>query len=117
MEKIGMEMLRYFWAAAVEFDERANALDEGVRFPLCKEGQLETLFHSAGLKQIEATSIVDPTEFKDFEDYWAPFLGIVGTAPGYNLSLEENHRTKIEGFFREKLPRDEDGSIPLSAKA
>ena len=54
----GMEMLRYFWDAAVEIDNSAREFDEGVRFPLCQEGQLETLIREVGMKQVEATSIV-----------------------------------------------------------
>ena len=35
----GMEMLRYFWDAAVALAHSASALDEGVRFPLCQENE------------------------------------------------------------------------------
>src|SRR5512135_3507034 len=53
----GMQMLRYFWDAAVELDSRAKAFDEGIRFPICREGQLESLIQQVGLKEIEATAI------------------------------------------------------------
>jgi len=36
-------MLRYFWDAVFELNSNANGFDEGLRFPLCKEGQLEAL--------------------------------------------------------------------------
>ncbi|MEO7840391.1 MAG: class I SAM-dependent methyltransferase, partial [Anaerolineales bacterium] len=52
----GMQMLRYFWDAAVELDPKARELDEGIRFPLCREGQLESLVREAGLKQVEAAA-------------------------------------------------------------
>ena len=44
----GMQMLRYFWDAAVELDNEAREFDEGIRFPLCQEGQLEALIREAG---------------------------------------------------------------------
>jgi hypothetical protein len=38
----GMQMLRYFWDAAVALDPRAASLDEGRRFPSCRPDRLET---------------------------------------------------------------------------
>lgn len=113
----GMEMLRYFWDAAVELDEDANEYDEGVRFPLCHEGQLESLVREVGLHQVEATPIEVTTIFQNFDDYWMPFLGNVGPAPGYNLSLNQNDRQKLENILRESLPFNDDGSISLIARA
>jgi SAM-dependent methyltransferase len=77
----GMEMLRYFWDAAVELIFGAEEFDEGIKFPLYQEGQLESLVREVGLKQVEATSIEVTTLFQDFDDYWMPFLGNVGPAP------------------------------------
>jgi SAM-dependent methyltransferase len=44
-----MEFLRYFWDAVAAVDSGARALDEGVRFPLCRADALTHLFRSAGL--------------------------------------------------------------------
>ena len=35
----GMQMLRYFWDAVVEMNSKAKEYDEGIRFPLCREGE------------------------------------------------------------------------------
>jgi len=64
-----MQMLRYFWDAAVELDTKANEFDEGIRFPLCQEGQLEALARKVGLIQIEAALIEVKTVFHNFDDY------------------------------------------------
>jgi len=32
------------------------------------------------------------THFRDFDDYWSPFLGGQGPAPGYAMSLSEERR-------------------------
>jgi SAM-dependent methyltransferase len=113
----GMKMLRYFWDAAVGLDDKARELDEGIRFPLCREGQLEALVRDAGLKQVQATAIQVQTIFQNFDDYWQPFLGKVGPAPNYTMSLDAKDRGKLEHQLRKSLPIDEDGSISLVARA
>ena len=113
----GMEMLRYFWDAAVEINSSAKEYDEGIRFPLCKEGQLESLIKKSGLKQVEAIPIEEKTIFKNFDDYWMPFLGNVGPAPSYTMGLGEKARQNLKNKLRETLPIGEDGSISLMARA
>ncbi len=113
----GMGMLRYFWDAAVSLDPTAKEFDEGLRFPLCQEGQLETLVLETGLKQVEAMPIEVRTAFQNFDDYWVPFLGNVGPAPGYTMSLNQKDRQKLEGKLRETLPIEDNGSISLRARA
>jgi ubiquinone/menaquinone biosynthesis C-methylase UbiE len=113
----GMEMLRYFWDAAVELDGSAKEFDEGIRFPLCQEGQLESLVKKTNLKQVEAIPIEVITKFKNFDDYWKPFLGNVGPAPNYTMNLIGKDRQKLENKLRLSLPIREDGSISLMAKA
>lgn len=113
----GMEMLRYFWDAAVAQDSQAAALDEGVRFPLCRKGALEALVQEVGLKQIEAVPIEVATVFLDFDDYWAPFLGQVGPAPAYASRLSQAGRQELEKKLRHALPIAADGSISLIARA
>lgn len=114
---VGMQMLRYFWDAAVELDNAANKFDEGIRFSLCQEGQLESLFREVGLKQVEATAIEVKTVFQDFDDYWQPFLGNVGPAPSYTMSLDKTDRQKLEDKLRKSLPINHNGSISLTARA
>jgi SAM-dependent methyltransferase len=113
----GMQMLRYFWDAALALDPKAAELDEAVRFPICREGQLEALVRGAGLRQVEAAPVVIETAFKDFDDYWKPFLGGAGPASAYAMSLNEADRGKFEARLRQALPIAGDGSITLSARA
>ena len=113
----GMQMLRYFWDAAAALDKGAKVLDEGVRFPLCKEGQLESLFHKAGLHNVEAAPIEVTAVFESFDDYWQPFLGHVGPAGSYTMSLNGKDRKQLKARLRESLPMDETGAISLSARA
>lgn len=87
-----MELMRHFWDAAVALDPAARDLDEGPRFPICHPGPLAALFCGAGLTKVETRAIDVPTVFRDFDDYWSPFLGGQAPAPGYAMSLTEERR-------------------------
>lgn len=112
-----MEMLRYFWDCAVALDPRAQALDEGVRFPICQPEALTRVCAEAGLHAIEATALEATMEFVDFADYWSPFLGGQGPAPGYVTELGMAERMALEEHLRARLPFREDGSLDLAARA
>jgi SAM-dependent methyltransferase len=112
-----MELMRYFWDAAVALDRKATELDEGRRFPLCAPTPLTKLFTENGLHAIEVKAIDVPTRFRDFDDYWTPFLGGQAPAPGYCMSLTEQARAALRERIRSTLPFQEDGSISLTARA
>lgn len=113
----GMRMIRAFWDAAVQLDADARALDEGLRFPLCSPQRLRTLFAEAGLLDVQVRAIDVPTRFRDFDDYWSPFLGGQGPAPTYAMSLDEVRRDALQRRIRAGLPIAADGSIELEARA
>jgi SAM-dependent methyltransferase len=113
----GMQLMRYFWDAAGALDSEAKELDEGRRFWLCKPEPLSRLFLSAGLEAVEVRAIEVPTYFRAFDDYWSPFLGGQGPAPGYAMSLSEERRAELRERIRASLPSDAEGGIPLSARA
>ena len=112
-----MELMRHFWDAAVSLDPKALELDEGRRFPLCASAPLTKLFTDAGLPEVQIRAIDVPTRFRDFEDYWTPFLGGQAPAPGYCMSLTEERRAALRERIRSRLPIEKDGSIPLIARA
>jgi len=112
-----MELMRYFWDAAAALDPAAAALDEGVRFPLCQPAALMDLFRAEGLIRTETRSIDIPTRFKNFHDYWSPFLGGQGPAPGYAKGLSEDRRAALREQIRAALPINSDDSIDLIARA
>jgi SAM-dependent methyltransferase len=110
-----MELMRYFWDAAVALDPKAQ--DEGPRFSFCQPDPLEALFEQAGLQSVEVQAIDVPTVFRDFDDYWSPFLGGQGPAPGYAMTLSEGERGKLRERIRAALPHQADGRIELTARA
>lgn len=113
----GMAMMRYFWDAASTLDPAAADLDEGRRFSLCRPASLLRLWGQAGLDAVRVQAIEVPTVFTDFDDYWHPFLGGQGPAPGYAMSLTGNHRRALRDLLRARLPCAPDGSVPLTARA
>jgi SAM-dependent methyltransferase len=112
-----MQLIRHFWDAAVSLDPQARELDEGQRFPLCHPEPLAHLFAGAGLREVLTRAIDVPTVFRDFDDYWSPFLGGQGPAPSYLMSLDDERRVALRERLRATLPVAADGSISLIARA
>jgi SAM-dependent methyltransferase len=113
----GMQLMRHFWDAAVDRDPAAAAAQEGARFDFCRPGPLRALFVDAGLLDVDVAPIVVPTVFADFDDYWTPFLHASAPAPAYARSLGEGDRAALREVLRQRLPVQDDGSIPLTARA
>ena len=112
-----MEPLRRFWDAAVALEPAATSVDEGVRFPICAPEPLRRAFEDAGLSEVAVEPIEVPTVFRDFDDYWTPFLSGVGPAPGYAMSLGDDARAALRERLRSSLPTGPDASIHLVARA
>lgn len=112
-----MELMRYFWDAAVELKPEDLERDEGRRFPICQPAPLKELFAGAELRNAQVQSIDVPTHFRDFNDYWTPFLGGQFPAPDYAISLSQEDRAALRERIRETLPIEADGSIKLIARA
>jgi SAM-dependent methyltransferase len=106
-----------FWDAAQALDPAASRLHEAVRFASCAPAPLEALFVAAGLSAVATRAIDVSTRFRDFDDYWSPFLGGQGPAPAYAMALREDRREALRERIRATLPADLDGAIPLAARA
>jgi SAM-dependent methyltransferase len=113
----GMEMLSHFWAAVAALDSAGEALDEGRRFPLCQPEPLRKLWEGTGLADVTVETLESSMIFADFDDYWMPFLGGQGPAPGYVMSLSEAGRADLRELLRSRLPTQPDGSVVLAARA
>jgi hypothetical protein len=109
--------MRAFWTAATELDPGAADLTESRRFPYCTREGLVELAQNAGLEPIASEAIEVPTVFRDFDDFWRPFTLGAGPAPGYCASLDPAARERLRNKLDETLPREPDGSIPLTARA
>jgi SAM-dependent methyltransferase len=112
-----MQFMRHFWDVAAALDPAAAALDEGRRFPICQPEPLAALFSGAGMQDVTVRAVDVPTVFRNFDDFWSPFLGGQGPAPGYTMSLPEAARVELREQLRARLPNSPDGSIHLIARA
>lgn len=112
-----MEMMRSFWDAAGKVDPVAKELDAGQRFAICHPDALRALFETAGLEAVEVISIDIETRFRDFDDYWLPFLGAQGSVSKYLRSLSDETLSAVREQLRSDLPTASDGSIALIARA
>jgi len=112
-----MDFLRFFWDAVIEVNPDSKSHDEGIRFPICNIDNLRKTFAQSGLANIETTYLDEYTVFKNFDDYWKPFLGGQGPAPTHLASLDEYLRDEIRNVLIKKLPAEPDGSIKLLARA
>ena len=112
-----MDLLNYFWDTAVGLNPEVSDLHEGNRFPETNAEALKDLYAGAGFVGAAIAPIEIETLFRDFDDYWKPFLGGQGPAPTYVTSLDQSERHKLQEALDERLPNQADGSILLYARA
>jgi SAM-dependent methyltransferase len=109
-----MTMLRIFWDAALELDP--DAPDGGRTMRYCTPDELNSLWTSAGLRDVETQALVVAAEYNDFDDYWSPFPTGIAPSGAYCASLEPEQRAPLRKacFRRLGSPR---GPFTLSARA
>ena len=113
----GARFVREFWDAAVAIDSEAGSFDQALRFPMCTQEGLRTLFEQAKLKEIDVCALDVVTRFSNFDDYWEPLLTGQGSAPNYLVTRDEQVRTAIRERLRTTLPMNAEGAIELPARA
>jgi SAM-dependent methyltransferase len=113
----GMQMIRHFWDAAIAVSPDDAKLDQAEQFPLCQPGPLEALFERSELKSVSVRAIDISTVFRDFDDYWTPFLGRTGSAPTYLASVGGEVQERIRQRLESRLASARSGPIELTARA
>lgn len=98
----GVGFIDAFWQAAAEVDHKAADLNEGSRFPFCTEMGLADICVQAGLSPT-ITPLEITTRFNEFEDFWMPFTLGAGPAPGYCMSLPNDHREALNAKLKENI--------------
>jgi ubiquinone/menaquinone biosynthesis C-methylase UbiE len=112
-----MEFLTNFWDIATELNPKASGLHESNRFPNTNPDAIIDLFEKAGFSKTLIAPIEIETHFRNFDDYWKPFLGGQGPAPTYVRSLDESERNNLQNALNKRLLIQPDGSIPMFARA
>lgn len=110
----GMQMLRHFWDAAMEVDTRAP--DEAKTMRFGRASEIAELFRTAGLINIEETTINLSATYADHDELWSGFLAGIGPAGAYCTSLTDTQRTSLQSelFTRVGSPA---GKFSLDAAA
>jgi SAM-dependent methyltransferase len=118
MSSGGMELIARFWEVATAVDPAAAVPEEVRRFKeLCAPEPLAALLTDAGLSEVIGRPIDIPMVFRDFDDYWTPFLGGQGPAGGYLASRSATQQEAIREELRTRLAPGPDDSIHLKARA
>jgi ubiquinone/menaquinone biosynthesis C-methylase UbiE len=112
-----MTLLRTFWDAAAALDpQRVEPLMETYTMRFARPEELEELWTSAALDDVDVGSIDVEAAYDDFEDLWAPFPTGVGPAGAYAASLGENAQAALREEFRRRLG-EPGGPFTLTARA
>jgi ubiquinone/menaquinone biosynthesis C-methylase UbiE len=109
-----MEMLRYFWDAALAID--ASAPDEARTLRFGSEGELAGWLGEAGFVDVSETTLTVESTYADFDELWTGFLHGIGPAGAYCVSLDgdDRERLRTELFQRMGSPP---GQLDLGARA
>lgn len=113
----GMTMMRLFWEAALAVTPADAELDEATRFPLCQPGPLAAFWRDRGLTGVAVRPVEVEAVFRDFEDYWTPFLGGQGAAPTYLATLGPQTQERIRAALHARLTPGPDSTIAMTARA
>ena len=97
-----MEMLRAFWDEAVALTPASAGRDER-HMPLCRRGDLATLWREHGLHDVVEEGLTIETRFASFDDFWTPFLEKQGPAGAYTASLSAEGREALRLRLRRRL--------------
>jgi hypothetical protein len=62
------------------------------------------LFHAAGLRNVEETTLTVELEHPSFEEWWEPFTLGVGPAGAYVTRLGPERQARLRELCRETLP-------------
>jgi hypothetical protein len=112
-----MEMTSVFWEEAIRMDPDAEAQSQRPRHSN-REGQLAATWHTAGLQQIEETTLEIRMDFGSFGDYWQPYLTGVGPQGVYVAGLPPERREALRRALQKRLVADRSNDpFRLRAKA
>lgn len=93
--------LATFWRAVHDIDPQAS--DES-QLAGSREGHLAELCRTAGLTDVESSSLTVTVRFATFDDWWEPFTFGVGPAGAYVAGLDEARQAELRSRFERLLP-------------
>ena len=97
----GRGPLSLFCEAAREVDPEVE--DES-RLAGARRGHLAELFRTAGVHQVEESTLSVDVEHPSFEEWWEPFLLGVGPAGRFVARLDSGRQARLRELCKEMLP-------------
>ena len=97
----GQGPLSLFWENARAFDPM---VDDESRLAGAREGHLAELFESAGLREVESTTLSVRVEHGSFDEWWEPYTRGVGPAGSYLAGLDAERRAELRERCRTSIP-------------
>jgi ubiquinone/menaquinone biosynthesis C-methylase UbiE len=110
----GTGPLELFWSAARELDP--NVDDESARAGT-RRGELERMFRTAGLAEVEESALTVAVEYSGFEEWWEMFTLGVAPAGMHVAGLEAAEREALRARCGEQFAKLERPTISGSAWA
>jgi hypothetical protein len=90
--------------------------DERIRMRFGEPDEIVELWEGAGLRDVEGGEIVVSASYESFDDLWEPFLGGVGPAGDFAVSLDSEAQAALREEYRQRLGSPE-GPFELTARA
>lgn len=107
----GFVTQRMFYDTAAMLDPKAN--EQRARHftrPMCRPGELEAAWRAAGLVDVVPSSVMTRMQYKDFADFWAPYLGRQAGPASYVATLSPGEVERLREALRlAYLDGDPDG--------
>lgn len=110
----GMEMLHAFWGAALTL--WPDAPDEARTMRFGRERELFALLQSAGLDDVEETTLSVTSTYDSFEELWSSILAGIGPAGAYLVAKPPEDREALRRLMYERVGMPS-GSFALTAVA
>ena len=97
----GKGPLSVFWEAARRLEPD---VDDESGLAGTREGHLAQLFHDAGLREIEESTLAISVQHESFDEWWEPYTLGVGPAGSYVAGLDVAGRAQLRELCRNLLP-------------
>lgn len=113
----GMQLVRFFWDAAIALDPGAAPYDQAKRFSIVDEASLARVFRRSALQAVELRAFDVQAVLPDFDAYWEPMVSGEGSLPDYFNALAPARQEALRARLDVTLPRAADGTIRLGLRA
>ncbi len=110
----GMELLRAFWDASLTVWPDAPDEERTVRFG--RERELADLLSSAGLEDVDETTLTISSTYESFDELWSSLLSGIGPAGAYLVTKAPDERDAVRHEMYERVGRP-GGPFALDAVA